>query len=401
MKNKKSIFIFFSLWPLCPLWQVFSAAGELRFERRVIDADFPAGYQVEVADVNGDGKPDIVGVGGATCAWYENPTWKKRIITDGKQTPGIISSATADLDRDGKAEVAIAFDFEMNQPRRGRLALAIQGATADAPWTLRPIAPIPSIHRLRWGDIDGDRQPDLVVAPIFGLTAAPPSYNQAPATVVVFRTGVQPKSGNWIMETAGDRPVLHAIEVRDVGEPGHASILTASNLGVSLYSQQAGTLDWRRSDLIAGASGREPRRGSSEVHLGKLADGRRFLATIDPWHGSEVAVCVGDAPGSLKFGPRTVLDDTLDDGHALWVADFDGDGDDEILAGHRGRDARISAFDYEPQNKTWTRTVVDRAITAQDLRGGDLDGDGTPDAVAIGGRSHNLVWYRPVRVPVK
>ena len=48
----------------------------------MIDADFPGGYQVEVADVNGDKKPDIIAVGGGTCAWYENPTWKKRIVTD-------------------------------------------------------------------------------------------------------------------------------------------------------------------------------------------------------------------------------------------------------------------------------------------------------------------------------
>ncbi len=52
-----------------------AAAADLKFERIVIDADFPDGYQVEVADVDGDGKPDLVGVGGGTCAWYRNPTW--------------------------------------------------------------------------------------------------------------------------------------------------------------------------------------------------------------------------------------------------------------------------------------------------------------------------------------
>src|ERR1700712_5853590 len=80
------------------------AQDPLRFERIVIDANFPGGYQVEVADVDGDKKPDIVALGGSTLAWYENPSWKKRIIASGKQTPGIISSATADLDGDGKAE---------------------------------------------------------------------------------------------------------------------------------------------------------------------------------------------------------------------------------------------------------------------------------------------------------
>src|SRR5437764_15274252 len=83
-------------------------------ERRVIDADFPGAYQVEVADVNGDKKPDIIAVGGGTCAWYENPAWTKRIVSGPQQTPGIISSATADLDGDGKAEIAIAYEFAMN-----------------------------------------------------------------------------------------------------------------------------------------------------------------------------------------------------------------------------------------------------------------------------------------------
>src|SRR4051812_48351969 len=82
----------------------------LEFDRIVIDDHFPGAYQVEVADVNGDGRLDIVAVGGGTCAWYENPSWKKRIVTTPAQTPGIISSATADLDGDGRAEIAIAYE---------------------------------------------------------------------------------------------------------------------------------------------------------------------------------------------------------------------------------------------------------------------------------------------------
>ena len=102
-------------------------------ERTVIDDNFPGAYQVEVADVNGDRRPDVIAVGGNTCAWYENPTWKKRIVSTGKQTPGIISSATADLDGDGKAEIAIAYEFEMNRPTIGKLLMAVQGKGPDDP----------------------------------------------------------------------------------------------------------------------------------------------------------------------------------------------------------------------------------------------------------------------------
>jgi len=163
---------------------------------------------------------------------------------------------------------------------------------------------------------------------------------------------------------------------------------------------EPGITGWVKSPLVAGAVGDAPKRGCSEVHLGKRSDGRFFLATVEPWHGSEVAVYAAAEPRSMDaFGPRTVIDKTLDEGHALWVADVDGDGDDEIFAGHRGKDHRVSVYDHNARTGAWDRTVIDRDIAAQDLRGGDLDGDGTPDVVAVGGSTHNVVWYRPVHKP--
>jgi len=365
-----------------------------KFERVVIDDAFPDGYQVEVADVNGDGKPDVVGVGGGTCAWYVNPSWTKRVVASGSQTPGIISSATADLDGDGVAEIAIAYEFAMDKPTRGKLVLASQGVGPDDAWSLTPIAEIGSIHRLRWGDFDGDKRPDLAVASIFGAAAKGPKFDQDPAKVVVLRPGADPRRGGWAAETVGARPVLHAINVLDFDGDGRSDILAANALGVEWWGRKAGEDDWTGRTIAAGSGSGS---GCSEVHVGRLADGSRFLATIDPWHGNELAIRA--AVGASEFGPRRVIDATLADGHALWVADVDGDGDDEVFAGHRGRDARVSAYDFD--GKDWVRTVLDEQVTAQDLRGGDLDGDGTPDVVAIGGRSHNVVWYRPVAAPKK
>ena len=37
--------------------------------------------------------------------------------------------------------------------------------------------------------------------------------------------------------------------------------------------------------------------------------------------------------------------------------------------------------------------VIDSHIAAQDLRGGDLNGDGRPDVAAVGGATHNVVLY--------
>ena len=370
------------------------------FERIVIDGDFPGGYQVEVADVNGDAKPDLVALGGGTCAWYENPTWTKRIVTTQNQTPGIISSATADLDGDGRAEIAIAYDFEMNKPSRGKLALAIQDPSAEHGWSFIPVAEVGSIHRVRWGDLNGDGTVELVVAPLFGPDALPPD-DTTPARLSVFDPGPRPKEGRWTQHPLAERPVVHAIEVRPLSaREARSVILTADNLGVSILGEhpQTNTSPFSLSirQLVPGAAGPAPRRGCSEIHLGRYRDGRHFLATIEPWHGNEVVVWSSLEAESLQFPHRDPIDQTLADGHALWVADVDQDGDDEIFAGHRGPDHRVSMYDYQPNTRRWTRTVMDRQIAAQDLRGADLDRNGRPDIVAIGGATHNLLWYRPL-----
>lgn len=383
-----------SLGLLLSAWCLSKSA--LAQERTVIDANFPGAYQVEVHDVNGDNRPDVIAVGGSTCAWYENPTWKKRIVATGKQTPGIISSASADLDGDGKAEIAIAYEFNMNKPSTGKLLLGRQGAGPDDPWKLEPIADVPSIHRLRWRDLGGDGRLDLIVAPIFGRDARPPDFT-VPARLQVFSNRQDPEHRTWKATVLGTRPVIHAIEVIDADGDGDLDVLTASNEGVDLFRPSEGARN--PQSLSPGASGQAPKRGSSEVHLGHLSDGRRFLATIEPWHGSEVVVAFERpaTPGSndaTVFGPRLVIDNTLADGHALWVADIDGDRNDEIFAGHRGKNHRVSMYKLDRAGKSWTPTILDREVAAQDLRGADVDGDGTPDVVAVGGSTHNVVLYR-------
>jgi hypothetical protein len=243
-----------------------------------------------------------------------------------------------------------------------------------------------------------DKRVGLFVAPIFGASATPPIFDQEPAHVVVLDPGTEPKSGRWRSIPVGEAPVLHAIEVTDLGDGGVSAVLGASNLGITSFRFDPTKSDsppYRPSQLAAGAPGEAPKKGASEVHLGKLRDGRKFLSTVEPWHGTDVAVYLSESLKPLKFGPRTVIDATLKDGHALWVADVDGDGDDEVFAGYRGGTGGVLLFDFN--GKTWDRTVLDPTVAAQDLRGGDLDGDGRPDVVAIGGRTHNVVWYRPIR----
>ena len=397
--------------------------SRVHVDRIVIDDDFPDAYQVEVADVDGDKKPDLVVVGGKTIAWYQNPTWTKRIIATGGDPfrADIISSATVDLDGDGRAEVAVACDFAMNTPTRGQLWLAMPGAKLADPWAFRKVADVPSIHRLRWADLEGDGRPELIVAPIFGPKAAPPAYDQDPARVVEYRPDpADPRLGKWTSREILRRPVVHAVGSvptrfdKPAGQqPAWVVVAGNTGLGVARATRdgQGRVSGWEvaAAPLVPGKAGAAPRRGCSDFAAIGIKGQAPQVVTIEPWHGSELACWLlpfvpGD-PMAPPLGPpatrpagslapvRTVIDATLDDGHALWAADVDGDGTDEIFAGHRGKDHRVAM--YRREGDAWSRTILDTQIAAQDLRGGDIDGDGVPDVVGVGGTTHNVVWYRP------
>src|SRR5436309_3304158 len=78
---------------------------------RTLDSGFPGGYQVAVADIDGDGRPDVIGLG-ETVAWLKNPDWSKRPITGG-QTRSNIDIAPYDIDGDGRVDLAVASDFAL------------------------------------------------------------------------------------------------------------------------------------------------------------------------------------------------------------------------------------------------------------------------------------------------
>src|SRR5205823_6339258 len=112
-------------------------------------------------------------------------------------------------------------------------------------------------------------------------------------------------------------------------------ILCASYEGVNLLARDMSG-KWQPRHVGAGNQA-NPRsnRGSSEIKQGKLKNGRKFLATIEPWHGNQVVVYTEPAEAGKYLWDRHVLDDQLRWGHAVWCADLDGDGNDELVIGVR------------------------------------------------------------------
>ena len=59
-----------------------------RFIAHTIDTGLTGGYQVVVADLNRDGKPDIIALasGLKELRWYENPGWQPHVLVSRHQS---------------------------------------------------------------------------------------------------------------------------------------------------------------------------------------------------------------------------------------------------------------------------------------------------------------------------
>jgi hypothetical protein len=188
--------------------------------------------------------------------------------------------------------------------------------------------------------------------------------------------------------------------IRAQNRPG-MDLLTASYEGVSLLSPDA-TGRWRRRQIGAGnQSDPKHSRGAGEVKQGKLKNGRRIIATIEPFHGYQAVVYTPpDQPN--KLWDRHVIDDHLKWGHAVWWADLDGDGNDELIIGVRDdlsqkagerRGVRVYKALDDTGTKWARRIVEDGGVAVEDMTAADLTGKGRIDIVAVGRQTGNVRIY--------
>jgi hypothetical protein len=141
------------------------------------------------------------------------------------------------------------------------------------------------------------------------------------------------------------------------------------------------------------------------VKLGKLGDGSRYVATIEPWHGFQVVVYTPPRSGDGLW-TRKVIDEPLTWGHGVWVANLDGDADEELIIAQRdpgtapSRDGTKGpgVFIYDPKagadDLEFTKFALDDGgVACEDLVSADLDGDGKNDVIAGGRATHNVRIY--------
>jgi hypothetical protein len=380
------------------------APGFPKFKMQEIATDLTVGYAVIVADINEDGKPDIVVVDSKRVVWYENPTWKCRTIITGKTKPDNVCIAALDIDGDGHLDLVLGADWKpFDTKKGGTLQWLKRGKTLDEEWSIYPIGEEPTVHRVRVADIDGSGKPAIILAPLMGRDSSATAnwVDGRPVRILAYSIPKDPTKGPWSPKVLSEE--LHVVHNfwPMTRSDNSIEILAASFEGVSTIAQEGGK--WRTTHIGEGNQANpKGSRGASEIKMGRLKGGEQFIPTIEPWHGNEVVVYSPPAtPG--KLWQRQVIDDHLRWGHGVWCADLDGDGDDEIIIGVRDSPAKGDAFTekwgvriYKALDKTrtkWARQIIDDGVAVEDLTVADLNGDGKPDIIAVGRKTGNARIY--------
>jgi hypothetical protein len=358
------------------------SGATLQFRAQEIASGFGVGYGLAPGDVNGDGHTDILAISGTDLVWFQAPTWERNVILGaGATTPDNVTLAPHDIDKDGRLDVALGAGW--SGQNTGTLQWVRQNAPGATPaWEVFAISAEPTLHRIRWADVDGDRNLELIVAPLHGQGAKGPDWDGPSARVLVFKPPPLPRPDPWPMEVAAEaNHIQHNFLPLNLDEDPQDELITASKEGLyALKRNKDGT--WSRTLIGEGAPG--------EVKLGRVA-GRRMLATVEPWHGARIVI-YAEKPGVWA---RTTIETALSEGHALGWADFDGDGNDELAAGWRGAPAPgVAIYVVDREGALKSKTIADAgSMATEDLIVGDFNGDQRPDIVASGRSTRNIKIY--------
>jgi len=366
------------------------------FKAQDIDTAIEIGYGLAIADVQGDGKPDILLADKTQIVWYENPTWAKHVIAENLTPKDNVCIAARDIDHDGKCEIAVGAEWNpFDTVNSGAVFYLIPPEDRTQKWEPVKLHAEPTTHRMKWMKRKSGRY-DLVVVPLHGNGNKDGAG--AGVKVLAYEKPANPKD-EWKSEVVSDNMhMTHNFQVVEDGKSGGRQVLLGGKEGwVQLRDEGA---HWKNGWGWAVPPGSEL-KGVGEIRQGMMDDAP-FVTTIEPMHGNELVYYTISQPEGAETDilvNRTVLDSTLQDGHALACGDLLGLGRDQIVVGWRAMPNKlarvgIKMFVSDEEGKEWKQHLIDdNTMACEDLMLADLNADGKMDIIAAGRRTKNVKVY--------
>jgi hypothetical protein len=242
-----------------------------------------------------------------------------------------------------------------------------------------------------------------VVAPLQGRGTKGPNWGEGQGVrVLVYSIPEDPTRPDWPYEVATDKlHTVHGVHINH-SDNGKDEIYLAAWEGAHSLLKRGD--HWLFNKVGEGQQVvSSSNKGSSEI---KEVDTERgpIIATVEPWHGDEIVVYTFN--GETLPGNRRVIYSGASWSHAVWFADIDMDGHNELIIGQRDprkddkkpKGPGVWVFDLDEWDggdgaNGVKIQVVDDNMACEDLLSADLDADGRPDIVAGGRATHNVKIY--------
>lgn len=350
-------------------------AGSWRFQHQVVYVGLERPDDVTVADVNGDGLPDLVVSEDTGMSWFENlggdiPGWERHNpVSASADLRQWMALWTGDFDADGDVDI-VACAKENN---RGYVFENANGQGTE--WTMRqlPYDGDDIADHSRTFDFNQDGRDDIILQKYHGGGVY---YMPAP----------KEPGGKWEIYQIGTG---HAgVALHDVNLDGHMDVLV-NNTWLENPGKPA-SKNWTMHEIPHSRDGVKTAAGDLN------GDGQTDFGHAEE-EGDECYVVL--SPNFNRITLKT-------DGHGLHSMkfdDFDKDGDLDLLtADIHGGEAYIfeNAFGkgvhwIEHRLPTWSQQG------SHNLWTGDLNGDGMIDIVGKHYETGSAleVWYNTLRIP--
>ena len=353
------------------------AAAPPAFVEHTIASDLKGGYQVVAADLNHDGRPDLIALasGLTELVWYENPGWQRHVLATGQSR--MINCVVVGN------EIVLASEFA-NQAKNsiGIVSVLRPGDDPREPWTVTEIDRLTTSHRLRTADIDGSGKLVVINAALTGAAAAAPDYrDQTPLVYYV--------PGEWkrrVISTENSG-VVHGIFVTDWDGNGRQDILTASFTGIHLF-RYGKDAHWTRTEIAKGDPAPWPKSGSSDIAVGHIGEERDSSPPSSPGTATRSRSTPSAARSGTARSSTPPSSTATPSRPPTSMATASTKSSPDSAA---SRAASISTPTTPPPRR-WTRSDLDKgAMGAAACAVVDLNKDGRPDIACID--STRLKWY--------